>query len=103
MFDVRFSPAAREDLGRLLDVVLDRAETVDDLAAAEEAIGAIETMVHRQLAVTPYSFRKAGRRATRRELIIPFGSTGHVALHEIAGPTLVLVLAARHHREEDDH
>jgi len=51
--------------------------------------------------VTPYSFRKAGKRPARRELIIPFGATGDVALYEIAGPTSVLLLATRHQREED--
>lgn len=62
--------------------------------------------VHRelhQLAETPYSFRKAGKSPTRRELIIPFGATGYVALDEIASPSSVVVLAVRHQREEDYH
>jgi len=55
------------------------------------------------LAATPYSFRKAGKSPTRRELIIPFGATGYVALYEITGPSSVLVLAIRPQREEDYH
>lgn len=41
--------------------------------------------------------------ATRRELIIPFGASGYVALYEIDGPASVLLLAIRHQREEDYH
>jgi hypothetical protein len=40
---------------------------------------------------------------TRRELIIPFGATGYIALFEIASASIVLVLAVRHQREEDYH
>ena len=51
--------------------------------------------------MTPYSFRKAGRRSTRRELITPSGATGYVALHDIVDPSSVLVLAIRRQREEN--
>jgi len=100
-FQVSFSPAAEQDLLRLYDYLLDAAETVDDLGRPEIAITAIRNAVFGHLSATPYSFRKAGRSATRRELIIPFGSTGYVALYEIAGPARVLVLAVRHQREQD--
>ena len=93
-------------LGRLLGLLLDRAKTVEDLHEAElaiSAIGAIRTAVFSHLAHTPYSFRKAGRSSTRRELIIPFGATGYVALFEIVDSTFVLVLAVRHQREADNH
>ena len=102
-FDVRFSAAADDDLGRLFDFLLDRAETVEDLDLAQAAIEAIRLAALNQLAATPYSFRKAGPSPTRRELIIPFGATGYVALYEIASPTTVVVLALRHQREEDYH
>jgi len=36
-----------------------------------------------------------------RELIVPFGSAGHVVLFEISGRDTVTVLAARHQRESD--
>lgn len=102
-FAVRFSAVAEDDLLRLFDFLLDRAETVEDLDLAQAAIEALRSTVMNQLAVTPYSFRKANRSPTRRELIIPSGATGYVALYEIAGPSSVIVLAVRHQREEDYH
>ncbi len=102
-FDVRFSAAADDDLARLFDFLLDRAETGEDLDLAQAAIEAVRSAALNQLAATPYSFRKAGKGPTRRELIIPFGATGYVALYEIASPSSVLVLAVRHQREGDYH
>lgn len=102
-FEVRFSAAANDDLERLFDFLLERAETAEDLDLAQAAIGAIRSSALNQLADTPYSFRKAEKSPTRRELIIPFGSTGYVALYEIASPSSVLVLTVRHQLEEDYH
>ncbi len=102
-FAVRFSAAADEDLTRLFDFLLDRAETIEDLDRAQAAIEAVRSAALNQLAATPYSFRKTGKSSTRRELIIPFGATGYVALYEIASPSIVVVLAIRHQREEDYH
>jgi len=102
-FEVRFSAAAEEDLERLFDFLLEKAETIEDLDLVMEAIEAIRSSVLNQLARTPYSFRKAGKSSTRRELIIPFGAKGYVALYEIAGTSSVIVLAVRHQREEDYH
>jgi plasmid stabilization system protein ParE len=36
-----------------------------------------------------------------RELVIPFGHAGYVALFEVVDPTLVVVAAVRHQREDD--
>lgn len=102
-FEVRFSAAADDDLARLFDFLLERAETVEDLDLAQAAIEAVRSAAQHQLAETPYSFRKAGKSPTRRELIIPFGATGYVALYEIASAASVVVLAVRHQREEDYH
>lgn len=102
-FKVRFSATADEDLQRLFDFLLDRVETARDLDIAQAAIDAIRSAMLNQLAATPYSFRKAGPSPTRRELIIPFGATGYVALYEIESPRSVVVLAVRHQREEDYH
>jgi plasmid stabilization system protein ParE len=102
-FAVRFTAAADEDLTRLFNFLLDRAETVEDLDRAQAAIEAIRAASVHQLATTPYSFRKTGKSPTRRELIIPFGATGYIALYEIASPSSVVVLAVRHQREEDYH
>ena len=53
--------------------------------------------------MTPYSFRKAAQSPAQRELIIPFGNSGYVALYEIVSDSKVLVLAVRHQQEEDYH
>ena len=102
-FDVRFRAAADDDLARLFDFLLDKAETLEDLDVAQAAIEAVRSAALRHWAVRPYRSRKAGASPTRRELIIPFGATGYVALYEIASPSAVVVLALRHHREEDYH
>jgi hypothetical protein len=48
--------------------------------------------------------RDASRaRSTLRELIIPFGTTGYILRFDIRSPELVLVIGARHQREEDFH
>ena len=100
-FEVRFSTGADDDWARLFDFLLDRAQTLEDLELAQAAIEALRSVALVQLAVTPYSFRKVGTSPTRRELIIPFGATGYVALYEIESPSSVVVLAVRHQREED--
>lgn len=102
-FVVRFSAAADADLDRLLDFLFDRAQTLEDLDLAQLAINAVHSTAFAQLASTPFSFCKSGQNSTRRELIIPFGVTGYVALFEIASPSAVMVLAVRHQREEDCH
>ena len=102
-FDVRFTVEAQDDLVRLFEFLLERATTTEDLDHAQAAIEAVRAAVMTQLSATPYSFRKADRSPTRRELIIPFGATGYVALYEIVDPASVLVLAVRHQREEDYH
>ena len=102
-FAVELSPAAEADLERLFDFLLGQAETTEDLDRAQAAIDAIRAAARHRLAITPFSFRKAARNPAQRELIIPFGGTGYVALYEIVGPAKVVVLALRHQREEDYH
>ena len=45
--------------------------------------------------------RLRGQRPTLRELIVPFGSTGYVLRVDTRTPELILVIGARHQREED--
>lgn len=99
-FQVRFTPEADEDLLRLFDYLLER-----DLAAAEHAEAAIAKALE-LLEVFPFSCRKASGGAGSpflRELIIPFGGSGYVALFEIESPDTVTILAVRQQREEDYH
>lgn len=102
-FVVQLSPTAEADLERLFDFLLDRAETAEGFDRAQTAIDVIRATLLQQLAVTPFSFRKAAQNPAQRELIIPFGGTGYVALYEIVSISKVVVLAVRHQREEDYH
>lgn len=102
-FKVEFTPEAEADLDRLFDFLLDSAQTAEETMRACEAVQAIRTATNSHLATTPYSYRKVGQRATLRELIVPFGTTGYVLRFDIRTPELVLVIGARHQREEDFH
>jgi plasmid stabilization system protein ParE len=102
-FVVELSPAAEADLDRLFDFLLDQADSTEDLDRAQAAIEAIRATAQHRLAITPFSFRKAAQNPAQRELIIPFGSTGYVAMYEIVSASKVIVLAVRHQREEDYH
>ena len=102
-FKVEFTPEAQADLDRLFDFLLERAQTVEDAMRAYEALEAIRTVADSHLSTTPYSYRKVGQRPTLRELIVPIGSTGYVLRFDIRTPELVLVIGARHQREEDFH
>lgn len=102
-FKVEFTPEADADLDRLFDFLLDRAKTMEDAVRAYEAVEAIRTAANSHLSITPYSFRKVDQRPTLRELIVPFGSSGYILRFDIRTPKLVLVIGARHQREEDFH
>jgi plasmid stabilization system protein ParE len=100
---VEFTAEADADLDRFLDFLLEPAETVEGAMRACEAVEVIRTVANSRLSTTPYSYRKVGARPTLRELIAPFGSTRYVLRFDIRTPKMVLVLGARHQREEDYH
>ncbi|GAA0743481.1 type II toxin-antitoxin system RelE/ParE family toxin [Ideonella azotifigens] len=102
-FKVEFTPEADADLDRLFDFLLERAETVEEAMRAQDAIEVLRTVANTHLSTTPYSYRKVGARPSLRELIVPFGATGYVLRFDIRTPELVLVIGARHQREEDYH
>ena len=103
-FRVRLTRGAETDLKRLFDFVLDRELTREggDLALAERALLALRAGIA-TLKSSPFTCRKAGQSPFLRELIIPFGRSGYVALFEIEGPADVTVLAVRHQLEDDFH
>lgn len=101
-FAVRLTPAALEDLRRLYEHLLDRAETAEDLDQAEIARAAVLTGL-RQLEQAPFLYRKVGESAFLRELIVPFGGSGYVVLYEVVDAGHVDVLALRHQLEDDYH
>ena len=97
-YQVRFAPAAAEDLQRLFDFL-----TELDLAAAERARSVIGQAIE-VLQTFPFSCRKASpENPFLRELVISFGSGGYVALFEVEDAEKVTVLAVRHQREDDYH
>jgi plasmid stabilization system protein ParE len=98
-YRVRLTLEAVEELKRLQAFLVEH-----DLAAAERALDAIET-AFALLEHSPFSCRKAwpGDRPLLRELVIPFGKSGYVALFEIDDPRHVTIVAVRHQREEDYH
>ena len=103
VFAVRFTNAARDDLLRLFDFLLQRAQTVEDFDGAQTAIDAIVSAIEVQLRRSPFIYRKAGDDPFLRELIIPFRGTGYVALYEIADAATVNIRAVRHQLEDDYH
>jgi len=95
-FRVRYTKAAREDLRRLFEFLLEK-----DIQAARRARDATVKAAD-FLRDFPFSCRKADEtNPFLRELLIPFGSAGYVALFEIEDQTTVTILAIRHQREED--
>ena len=95
-YRVRFTPEAEDDLLWLYDFLLEK-----DVTAAEHALDAIKGAVE-LLRFSPFSCRKAlPDRPFLRELIVPFGSAGYIALFEIDSTSTVNILAVRHQREED--
>lgn len=103
-FRVRFTREAQADLERLFDFVLERELTRagGDLSLPERALLAIRAGVA-TLKTSPFTCRKAGQSPFLRELIIPFGRTGYVALFEIEGAADVVITALRHQLEDDYH
>lgn len=102
-YQVKLTREAEEDLLRLYDFLIEQALSQDgDLTLAERALVAIE-QAFRWLELTPFTCRKADRSPFLRELIIPFGSAGYVALFEIVDGQNVVIGAVRHQRESDYH
>jgi len=97
-YRLRVTEAAQENLERLFDFL-----AANDLEAAVRARAAIEK-AYEFAEVMPFGCRKADdSNPFLRELVIPFGAAGYVALIEIEDDETVSVLAVRHQREEDFH
>ena len=103
-YKVEFSQAAAADLEQLFDFALQRELSSDtgDLDIPERAVRAIKDGMA-FLASSPFACRKAGSSSFVRELIIPFGRTGYVALFEIVDSNTVIIGAIRHQLEDDYH
>ena len=103
-FRVRLTPEAARDLERLFDFVLERElqSASGDVQWAERALQALRDGIG-TLRTSPFTCRKVGTSPFLRELVIPFGATGYVALFEIIDDADVVVAAVRHQREDDYH
>jgi len=102
-FRVRLTRDAVQDLERLFDFVIEREiarEGGGDLDLAQRALDAVRAGIA-TLQTSPFTCRKAGGSAFLRELIIPFGRSGYVALFEIEDAENVSVVAVRHQLEDD--
>lgn len=97
-YRIRFTRTAREDLLRLYEFQLER-----DIDAAERAMHAVGKGIE-MLQDFPFACRKAAEDTPLlRELLIPFGASGYVALFEIEDQHTVTILSVRHQIEEDYH
>ncbi len=95
-FRVRFTLEAKSDLERLYGFLVEQ-----DAQAAERALKIIDR-AWTILEEFPFSCRKAeDSNPFLREIVIPFGSAGYVALFEIEDRETITVLAVRHQREDD--
>lgn len=102
-FVVRGTAQAEVGLNRLFDALLERATTADDFDRALWPVRAIRSAIEGLSDAEPRC-RKAGNGHDPflRELVIPFGRTGHLAPFELAGDAVV-VAAIRHRLEDDYH
>lgn len=101
-YKVVLTAEAEADLVRLFDFIIERELDRDggDLDLAQQALDAIRDGFH-VLERFPFTCRKVGTSAFIRELVIPFGHTGYVALFEIVDKATVAIGAVRHQREDD--
>jgi len=101
-YTVRLTADAREDLLRLENFLVDTALRHGDFDLPMRAMTVIEREF-RILERNPFTCRIASRDRMEQELVIPFGTSGYVALFHILDNTEVVVSAIRHQREDDYH
>jgi plasmid stabilization system protein ParE len=96
-FEVRFTDGARADLLELHAFVAGHS-----IAAAERALGTIRRALS-LLEEFPWSCRASSAivEPRFREMVIPFGRRGYVALFEIESGDVVTILAVRQQRESE--
>ena len=100
-YELVIAESARDDLERLHAFASDI-----DPDMAERALKTVESALQ-VLTRHPHTCRKVQSSdlssPVLRELVIDFGNTGYLALFEVVGDAVVLVLAVRHQRESDYH
>mgnify|MGYP003584520636 CR=1 FL=1 len=93
---------ALEDLIRLEDFLVEGALQRGDLDLPRRAVEAIRAEF-RILETNPFTCRIADNDRLERELVIPLGVSGYVALFRIISDQEVAIAAIRHQREDDFH
>jgi plasmid stabilization system protein ParE len=101
-YTVTLTREALEDLLRLEDFLVDSALQHGDFDLPRRAIAAIRGEF-RILETNPFTCRIADADRLERELVIPFGASGYVALFQVISEREVVVAAIRHQREDDYH
>lgn len=101
-FAVSLTREAIEDIQRLEDFVIDLTSKHGDWELPARAMDAIRREF-RILESNPFTCRIALDDPFERELVIPFGASGYVALFRIVNDQEVVVSAIRHQREDDYH
>ena len=99
-YTVSFTAEALEDLTRIEDFLIELALQHADYGLPARALDAIRSEFS-ILQRNPYTCRVAEANPLERELIIPFGGSGYLALFEIISDGEVVVSALRHQREDD--
>jgi plasmid stabilization system protein ParE len=93
---------ALEGLQRIEEFLVELALHHGDLDLPVRAVDAMLREM-RILASNPYTCRKVDSNPHERELVIPFGGAGYVALFEVISEHEVAVSALRHQRHDDYH
>lgn len=101
-YEIHLTDEAREDLQRLEDFLVEAALERGDFGLPTRAMAAIRSAM-RILQSNPFTCRMAEDNPYERELVIPFGGSGYVALFEVVNDRAVVVAAIRHQREDDYH
>ena len=103
-YRVLLTQDAQDDLDRLFEFMLERELRRDggDVDRAHEALAAIKAGL-KTLERFPFTCRKAAESTFLRELVIPFGRSGYVALFEVRDGATVVIAAVRHQSEDDYH
>ena len=101
-FEVIVLRTANEDLQRLHEFDLERAQTYEELEAADDTNAQLKAIIAGKLSKSPTLCRRSAPGSPFRELVVPLRSTGYVVEFYVDGST-VLITAVRHQRESGYH
>ena len=101
-YAVTLTREALEDLLRLKEFLLESTLRYGDWDLPCRAIAASRTEF-RILEKNPFTYRIADADRLERKLVIPFGTSGYVAMFRVISEREVVVAAIRYQREDDYH